>query len=58
MKKILATKGYEVFTQYDQTADLIEIFADSTGETYIGCCDTDAEALIIGNEWILESLAT
>ena len=53
MRKILATKGYEVWAKWDATAAVFELFSDSDAVGYIGFAETIAEAIKIGT-WHIE----
>lgn len=53
MRKILAKKGYEVWTRWDATAEVFELFSDSDAVGYIGFAETIAEATNIGT-WHIE----
>lgn len=44
MQKIATAKGYEVWAQYDSSADVWELFASEDGDDYLGCADTLQEA--------------
>ena len=41
----------EVYSVWDDGAQVYELFADENGETYVGCADTRAEALAVAREW-------
>ena len=48
-------KGYEAYAQFDESAQVFEIFTDKEGEGYIGCADTMVEALQVAREWYQEA---
>jgi hypothetical protein len=50
-------KGYEFYAHYDPTAGVYEVFLDSEGESYIGVCDTLAQARAFVREWLAEKEA-
>lgn len=54
MKLIKETKRWAFWAQYDEGADVYEVFLDENGESYIGCCDDIAQALRLIEEWIAE----
>lgn len=56
MDQIEATKdGYEVWVNFDPTAEVFEAFASETGEDYLGCFDTMIEAKAYAKVWIKEN---
>ena len=44
MTKVYEAGSYEFFVQFDRTAEVYELFLSETGEDYIGCFDSLAEA--------------
>jgi hypothetical protein len=52
MKKIFAKSGYEVWSQYDSSSQVYELFTDKDGVGYVGCADTPAEALEVAEDWV------
>jgi hypothetical protein len=48
-------KGYEAYAQFDESAQVFEIFTDTEGEGYIGCADTMVECLQVAREWYAEA---
>ena len=56
MRLIYEKKGYQVFAQYDSSAEVIELFSDDDLQGYVGCADTDQEAINIAREWVEENL--
>ena len=46
--------GREVWVNFDEGAEVYELFASSEGDDYIGCADTLAEARLIASEWFQE----
>jgi hypothetical protein len=45
-----------VWAQFDDSADVIELFTDPEGEGYVGCADDNAEAYKVAVEWVEENL--
>jgi len=50
--------GREVWAQYDESAEIYELFASEECDDYLGCADTKEEcksvARQIANEWMGE----
>ena len=56
MKRIATHQGLqrEVWAQFDDTAEVYELFASKDGDDYIGCADTLTEARLVAQEWFSE----
>jgi hypothetical protein len=52
IKGLRNPNGREVWAKWDESAELYELFASSTGEDYIGCADTREEAQAAAQAWI------
>lgn len=49
--------GTEIWIQFDESAEVFELFTERECESYIGCADTRAEAIKVAN-WYLNDIAT
>jgi hypothetical protein len=54
MFKIYEAKGYEVFANWDSSAQVFELFLSDTGGDYIGCADTRIEAKELAKRLVAE----
>jgi hypothetical protein len=48
--------GYEVWTHYDHTAGVFEMFASKEGSDWIGCADTLSDARQFAKIWLAEQV--
>lgn len=53
---ILSQGTYEVWSLWDESAEVYELFTEKECECYLGCADTRAEALEVAREWLRERL--
>lgn len=56
-RQIITRNGYQIFGVFDRSAAVIELFLDENGESYIGCADTEAEALTVARDWLADAAA-
>jgi hypothetical protein len=59
MQLIATSKKHdlEVYANFDQTAQIWELFAEREAICYVGCADNIQEARQIARDWILERAA-
>lgn len=55
MRLITKKQGYEIWAQFDQTAQVYELFFDREGENYTGwCVDSLKDAAVAANYILAE----
>jgi hypothetical protein len=52
--RLLAERGYEVWSVYDEGAEVFELFASEDCNDYVGCATSRQEAMKAAREWIAE----
>lgn len=56
MTKVYSKGGFEIWAQYDHTADVYELFYSPDGDDYCGCVDTMAEARKLAQKIVAERI--
>lgn len=54
MNLIYESNGYKIYSQFDRTAEVYELFTDTDGVGYVGCADSIREAKQIAKDFVEE----
>lgn len=54
---LLDSDGYQIYCNYDATAQVYELYLDSKGVTWIGCEDSLEDARILAKGFIMEEVS-
>lgn len=54
MRLITKKNGYEIWAQFDQTAQVYELFFDNEGQTYTGWCADSIKDAQVASVYIIQ----
>ena len=54
MTLITKTKGFDIWAQFDQSAQVYELFFDNEGKTYTGWCVDSLKDAKVASQYIIK----